>query len=99
MCCPFISPLRECQNDWRELSALLGKLVFLVSRPIARRDFVEDTALYQLIEPNGQRVLGDPERLLKVFEAARAQHRIADDKQGPPGPNQVQRTRNRALHV
>ena len=49
----------------------------------------EDAAIDQLIKANSQRVFGDPERFLKMLEPGRAEHCVADNQKGPPGPDQV----------
>ncbi len=80
---PAVAPCRHRGQDGVGVPALLGEAVFVASGVLLILDPTQETLFHETGEPLGEDVAPDPELVLELVEAARAQARLADQQEVP----------------
>jgi hypothetical protein len=82
-----------------EVEPLSCELVVEAILPGTVRDGLEDPFFDKLAKAIRQNVAGDAEALMEFLEPMKTQEGVADDQQGPPLADKLERTGYRAILV
>jgi hypothetical protein len=96
---PVVAPLAQRDHHREEPTAHRREDVVVPLAGLVVGAAFEDAGLHQRVEPAGQHVAGDAEAFTEVVEAGDAQEGVAQDEQGPPLADHLQRPGDRAVHV
>ena len=89
--------MRHRQQHRLQFETFLCQHVFETAR--FDGPLLENALADESIEARAEDVAGDAQTLLKLFEALLAEERFAKDQQGPALADDVERQRERAVHV
>src|SRR6516165_4976388 len=92
-----LAPLPQANENREKVPPLFRQRILPIGAAVGSRDQLENTQFDQHLQACRQHSLGDAEVLLKIAKPAQAVERVADDQQGPPVADHIQRPRDRAV--
>jgi acyl-CoA thioesterase len=96
---PLITPLAQRRHHRPEGAAFVGEEVVVTPACVVIGNPFEDACVDECVEAGCQDVAGDAEAVDEVVEAADAEEAVAQDQQGPPFANDLQRLGDGAVHI
>ena len=88
---PAVAPLDEGDDDGDEIAAFFGETVVLALAARRGGDALKDVVRDQPLKPFAENIPCDAEMALEIAKPARAEIGLADDQEGPPFADHVER--------